>query len=108
MNRDRDRKRRRSTSLDQESPPYIRKNKASVDYEKQRVEEDDPTASASKGAKEKKKQPKGTKLFKQQPSKDDDRRRSNANLNSAKAATGSVEYWNDERAKLGLKPLKSK
>lgn len=64
------------------------------------AEEDSAAAGAVKIS-TKAKKPKGSKLFKQ--SKKDEGEGSGR---GGKATTGSVEFWNEERARLGLKPLK--
>lgn len=106
----RDRKRRRSRSLStpprRETPEKKARDSGAASgkrgREKTENESDgDKDGVAKKAPLSKAKKTKGSKLFKQ--SKKDD---GGGNERDSKAATGSVEYWNEERAKLGLKPLK--
>lgn len=69
---------------------------------KKAEEEEAAAAAAAEKKPTKAKKPKGSKLFKQ-PKKDGE---DGGGGKGGKATTGSVEFWNDERAKLGLKPLK--
>lgn len=100
--RDRDRKRRRSRSA---SPPSRRDKRETPDTrgKEQGADSDRDDAPAKKAPSGKAKKAKGSKLFKQTKRDEgdgvDDR-------DGGKPATGSVDYWNEERAKLGLKPLK--
>jgi pre-mRNA-splicing factor 38A len=56
----------------------------------------------------KKKKPKYGSLFKKEKSKDKKKRAESSEQSSQKVDEGSEEYWNNERAKLGLKPLNKK
>jgi pre-mRNA-splicing factor 38A len=56
----------------------------------------------------KKKKPKYGSLFKKEKSKDIKKRAESSEQASQKVDEGSEEYWNNERAKLGLKPLNKK
>lgn len=66
------------------------------------MEDNDRDKEEAAAAKTKAKKPKGSKLFKQHKKDGGD----GGGKGGGKASTGSVEFWNDERAKLGLKPLK--
>jgi pre-mRNA-splicing factor 38A len=54
----------------------------------------------------KKKKPKYGSLFKKEKSKESKKKRSTKDSSSRPFEEGSEEYWNEERAKFGLKPLK--
>lgn len=100
----RERKRRRSRSPS--TPPRPRET---PDRQKDKSKNEDDEGENKKETNKEKagvvkaKKPKGSKLFKQ-IKKDEDE--VDGGDKEGKAAAGSVEYWNDERAKLGLKPLK--
>lgn len=87
--RERKRRRSRSPSLSSDRPPSVGGTP------------DDAHKTAKKETKAKK--PKGSKLFKEPKKQDED---IGGGGGGGKAPAGSVEFWNDERAKLGLKPLK--
>lgn len=100
-----ERKRRRSqssSSASLESHPSKKRPVEDHDDDKGAAGEDN-TADMGKSSQKRKrdKRPKGSKLFKQAAEE-----HGNGDGKATKASTGTVEYWNDERAKLGLKPLK--
>lgn len=99
-------KRRRSPSRTPSSDetPGRKTDKGSADHDNKRVEKDSVEGGKKSTKVEKNKKPKGSKLFKK-TNKDRDEGGSASN-GGGKAVAGSVDYWNDERAKLGLKPLK--
>lgn len=95
--RERKRRRSRSPSTPPRDGSHERNGKDTSRPAKKDRDEEGAQAPLSKP-----KKPKGSKLFKQ-PKKGPGGEEGGR---GGKASTGSVEFWNDERAKLGLKPLK--